>query len=264
MARALDENALNIYTDGSSFQTPRRGGVGVRFVSVDDQGEEQTIDWSPPGFRSATNNQMELKACTLALQEAKRRDLARGLNRIVIHTDSTYVRDNCRKAMFEWPKRRWHRRTGAPVLNTELWKELVKAIRWAGYRVDIEWVKGHSKDPHNRAADKSAKKSAKSAVQPALSQVSVRRKKSSEQIAPGSVGLTGQRLSVRIITCEFLRTQRVWKLMYEVVSKASPYRGKVDLIYSDELLKDGHSYWVRVNDDASNPRIVKVFRELVK
>ncbi len=56
MARALDENALNIYTDGSSFQTPRRGGVGVRFVSVDDQGEEQTIDWSPPGFRSATNN----------------------------------------------------------------------------------------------------------------------------------------------------------------------------------------------------------------
>ena len=113
MARALDENALNIYTDGSSFQTPRRGGVGVRFVLVDDQGEEQTIDWSPPGFRSATNNQMELKACTLALQEAKKRDLARGLSRIVIHTDSTYVRDNYRKAMFEWPMRRWHRRTGA-------------------------------------------------------------------------------------------------------------------------------------------------------
>ena len=76
--------------------------------------------------------------------------------------------------------------------------------------------------------------------------------------------MTGQRLCVRMITCEFLRTQRVWKLMYDVVSKASPYRGKVDLIYSDELLRDGHSYWVRVNDDASNPRIVKVFRELVK
>ena len=76
--------------------------------------------------------------------------------------------------------------------------------------------------------------------------------------------MSGQRLSIRVITCEYLHPQRVWKLKYEVISKASPYRGKVDVIFSDELLKDGHSYYVRVNDNTRNPRIVKAFRELPK
>ena len=31
---------------------------------------------------------------------------------------------------------------------------------------------------------------------------------------------------------------------------------------SDGLLKNGHSYYVRVNDNTRNPRIVRVFREL--
>jgi hypothetical protein len=124
-------------------------------------------------------------------------------------------------------------------------------------------VKGHAKDYHNKAADKLAKQSARSPLRkPALSRVSVRRKKSAASIELGSVGLTGQRLSVRVISCEWLSIQRLWKLKYEVISRASPYYGKIDLIYSDILIKDGHSYYVRVNNDTANPRIVKVFREI--
>lgn len=259
----LDEKALNIYTDGSSFSSPRRGGIGMRFVLVDELGCEQAEDWSPPGYKCATNNQMELKACIVALNEARRRGLAHGLHKIVVHSDSMYVCDNYQKAMFEWPKSRWLRRTGAPVLNAELWKELVKAIKSSGRRVEFRWVKGHAKDPHNKAVDKLAKHSAKSAVNPALSYVSVRRKKTKASVALGSVILTGQRISIRVFTCELLRIQKLWKLKYEVLSKASPYFGNVDLIYSEHLLKDGHSYHVRVNDDVANPRIVKVFREMV-
>jgi ribonuclease HI len=258
----LAENALNIYTDGSSFSSPRAGGIGMRFILVDAHGREQVHDFCPPGYKGATNNQMELAACITALDEAKRLGWSHDVARTVIHTDSMYVYENYKKAMFEWPKTRWRTRSGAPVLNAELWKDLTKAIKASGCRVDFNWVKGHSKDRHNKAADKMARRSAAAAVRPPLSQVSVRRKRSAESVARGSVAMLGQRLSIRIITSEYLHTQRVWKLKYEVLSKASPYHDKVDIIFSDDLLKDGHAYHVRVNDDTRNSRIAKVFREL--
>jgi ribonuclease HI len=259
----FDENSINIYTDGSSFSSPRRGGVGMRFVILNETGCEEVEDWSPLGYQSGTNNQMELKACILALREARRRGLTSRFARIVIHTDSMYVCDNYKNAIFHWPKQHWFRRSGAPVLNAPLWKELVREIKASRCRVDFCWVKGHAKDYHNKAADKLAKQSAQSPLRkPALSRVSVRRKKSAASIELGSVGLTGQRLSVRVISCEWPSIQRLWKLKYEIISRASPYYGKIDLIYSDILIKDGHSYYVRVNNDTANPRIVKVFREI--
>lgn len=107
-----------------------------------------------------------------------------------------------------------------------------------------------------------AKGSAKSPLRPALAVVSVRKKWSTEQVAKGSVPMLGQRLSVRVITCERLSQQRLWKLKYEVISAGSPFRGKVDIIYAIKVLGDGHSYFVQVNSHTANPRIVKVFREL--
>jgi ribonuclease HI len=55
---------------------------------------------------------------------------------------------------------------GTPVLNADLWKRLVRAIKNAERRVDFEWVRGHSRDLHNRAVDKMAKGSAKSTLNP--------------------------------------------------------------------------------------------------
>ncbi len=128
----LVDGALNIYTDGSSYSSPRTGGVGIVFVLCDDAGNEVVEESTFPGYKGATNNQMELQAPILALREAKERGFAAGADRIVIHTDSMYVCENYRRAMFEWPKTRWTKRGGAPVLNAELWKDLVKAIRSTG------------------------------------------------------------------------------------------------------------------------------------
>jgi hypothetical protein len=52
----LDERNLNIYTDGSSFQGPRRGVVGIRFVTVNENGDEQIEDYSLPGFAGASTS----------------------------------------------------------------------------------------------------------------------------------------------------------------------------------------------------------------
>jgi ribonuclease HI len=258
----LAENSLHIYTDGSSLPSPRRGGIGIRFLLIDSEGREEIIDSRHAGYQGATNNQMELQACIEALEEASDRGLASSIGKIVVHTDSQYVVGNVNQAKFTWPKQRWMTRSGTPVLNADLWKRLVRAIKNAGRRVEFEWVQGHSKDLHNRAVDKMAKGSAKSTLKPALSVVSVRKKWTAESVSIGSVRMLGQRLSIRVITCEWLHQQKLWKLKYEVISAGSPFVGKVDIIYATRVLADGHSWFVQVNQDTANPRIVRVFREL--
>jgi ribonuclease HI len=258
----LAENALHIYTDGSSLPSPRRGGIGIRFLLIDSQGREEITDSRHAGYEGATNNQMELQACIEALEEARDRGLATSASKIVVHADSQYVVENWKQAMFVWPKQRWTTKAGTPVLNVDLWKRLVRAIKNAGRRVEFEWVQGHSRDLHNRAVDKMAKGSAKSTLRPALSVVSVRKKWTGESVSIGSVRMLGQRLSIRVVTCERLRQQKLWKLKYEVISRASPFLGKVDNIFATDVLADGHAYFVQVNQDTANPRIVRVFREL--
>lgn len=62
------EDALNVYTDGSSYSGPRTGGIGIRFITIDEHGNEKILDIEEPGFNGATNNQMELYACIQALK----------------------------------------------------------------------------------------------------------------------------------------------------------------------------------------------------
>ena len=66
-----DEDALNIYTDRSSFSGPRVGGIGIVFVIINDAGGEEVVnEFVYPGYRQATNNEMELEACIKGLEEA--------------------------------------------------------------------------------------------------------------------------------------------------------------------------------------------------
>jgi len=210
----------------------------------------------------ATIGKMEIMACAVGLEEAMDRGLTNGITRIILRSDSMYVVDNLPKAKYEWPKTRWLRRGGAPVLNAEEWKRLNRAMQKVGVRVDVEWVRGHSKDEHNKAADRLAKQAARVPRNRPLSMVHVRRKLTDESVERGSVNMLGQRISLRVITAEYLKVQKVWKCMYEVLTKRSPYFMKVDVLFSDELLAAGHSYYVQLNKQQDNPRVVKVFREI--
>ena len=263
----LDERDLNIYTDGSSYQGPRRGGVGILYVTVDGDGQEQAEAHPLPGFMGATNQQMELCAAIEALTALVTRRAPVSTDpyrRIVIWADSTYLVDGFHSAMFIWPLRDWMTKKGNPVANTALWKDLVKIAWRTGKPVEMRWVKGHKQSAHNKAADKLAKQSSGLQTGRRASVVKVRRKKTASSVEIGSVGMHGQRMTIRVMTDELLVEHKLNKVKYEVVSKASPYRGKVDLIYSeaDLHLSAGHTYHVRVNKDQNAPRVVKLFREI--
>lgn len=153
---------------------------------------------------------------------------------------------------------------GNPVANIPQWKELDRLMHQVGTRVEFEWVKGHKASANNKRADKLAKVSAKSAHKPRPGRSTIRRKLSPLKTERGSVGMGGQRLTIRIIEDDWIVEANMNTYRYEVMSRSSPYFQKVDIIHSDAelVLQAGHTYRVRVNTDQAAPRVVKVFAEV--
>ncbi len=259
----LRKNCLYMYTDGSSYQKPRKGGMGIRYVYLDDSETEHRIDLDVSGYEGGTNNQMELKAVIKGLSELKKHAIPIKYNFIEVRTDSRYVVDNKNIAINTWSKQKWLNQHGRPIENASLWKELIKILISVKCRVEFKWVKGHSKDSDNIAVDQLAKKSAKSLLNSPLNVVKLRRKKSKRLTRRGSVEMMGQRVSIHIINEEYMRLQKICKYRYEIISKGSAYFGNIDIIYSDlHHLKAGHKYLVTFNKDSKNPRILKMIREI--
>jgi ribonuclease HI len=50
-----EEEALNIYTDGSMLPAPRRGGTGIIFILLDFDGNEETYQPPTSGYMGATS-----------------------------------------------------------------------------------------------------------------------------------------------------------------------------------------------------------------
>lgn len=262
--KLTDDNALVICTDGSSLPHPRRGGYGIRFIFPTHlNNPESTIDFSSISFKSATNNAMELSAVVKALEYLDEMEEKRGVERIIIYTDSKYVSNNFYNAKYIWPKKKWFLQNGAPVANADIWKDLIRILKRIGKRVDIEWIKGHSKDDNNKAVDLLAKKSAKSRIKKQFKVVNVRRKTTPKKIKHGSINPSGQRLAIRIITSEYYHVQQISKYQYEVVSKKSKYYQFNDVLFTKYNLKVLHTYLVSFKKNQKIATISKVLKEIV-
>jgi len=260
---ALRDNALNIFTDGSCLPHPRRGGIGIVVVTTDAAGEEVVESHCLSGYKDATNNQMELMACIKGLELARAHAMLGAVREVWIYTDSMYVTQNVSNAKYGWRNSKWQSQTGRPIENVELWKDLTREIaKLSPRRVEFRWVKGHLKNTHNKLADKLAKESANGVLSKSLHVTAVRRRKTDRPVQIGSVKMEGQTMSVRIVTGKRMRSHRLWKHMYEVLSEDSPYRGACDYFFSAQLLHAGHHYKVRVNDSTDNPRVLEVLGEL--
>jgi len=72
---------------------------------------------------------MELLACITGLQHAADYERIHEFERVVIFTDSLYVKQNVPYAKYQWSKQKWLNRDGRPIENATLWKDLVRAIK---------------------------------------------------------------------------------------------------------------------------------------
>jgi len=259
----MDGNLL-VYTDGSCYPKGRRGGAAFLLVTYDANGSEAVEEFPLQGYKGSTNNQMELFACVSALAQVVKDNWPTRARKILIHTDSMYVVDSHKLAMYEWSKNKWRSRQGRPVEHAELWKEFIRLLVKCRGRVTVKWVKGHSKDRHNRSADRIAKSSAKGVLHAKpLHVTNVRRKKSPLRLQPGCVLMRGQTEKIRVIADKRLK-QREYKYTYEVIEPASNDFQKVDMAYSKQLLSAGHEYEVSFNANQRYPQIEVLLQALVR
>ena len=73
---------------------------------------------------------------------------------IVLHLDSSYVRNGITGWIHGWKKKGWRTSDGKPVKNVELWQQL--DLLAGKFDIDWRWVKGHAGDPGNERADELA------------------------------------------------------------------------------------------------------------
>lgn len=260
----IDEDALNIFTDGSSFPHKKRAaGVGIRYVWVNESGDEEVEDYAPTGWQKATIDEMELEACVVALKEANRifDDITR-FKRILMFSDSRYVVDNYTRAMKTWPNRAWKGSNGMPVENIDSWKRLRKLVDKLPVRVDVEWVQAHKSNVHNKAADRLARESAAMPFNKPLSQSDTTRKWSDRNTKRGCISIEGQSIKIRIISREYVKKANTYEYRYEVIDSNDNAFKDLDFIFCDEILSRNKCLYVRFNSEQSRPFIVEVIEEL--
>ena len=133
---------VEIFTDGACRGNPGPGGWAALLRYA---GKESAISGAE---RNTTNNRMELTAAIEGLAALKYEC------RVVLTTDSQYVRQGITQWIAGWKRRGWRRADKKPVLNQDLWQRL-DALN-GKHDVDWQWVKGHSGHPENEAADQAA------------------------------------------------------------------------------------------------------------
>jgi len=141
---------LEVYTDGSSLGNPGPGGWGAVFV------EKDKIIHELGGFEmNTTNNRMELSAVIGTLKYIWKSGF-QNIKEIVIFADSSYVLTGITSWVFNWEKNGWRTANKKPVMNQDLWQELIELVRTSKVKINWQKVKGHSGHVYNDRADEIA------------------------------------------------------------------------------------------------------------
>lgn len=130
---------INLYTDGSSRGNPGPGGYGV-VLSCGPHRKELS-----GGFRSTTNNRMELLAVIVGLEAIKRQNA-----QVNVYSDSSYVVKAVNEGwLSNWQKKGLHKQK-----NADLWERFLVISR--KHQLRFFWIKGHAGHPENERCDQLA------------------------------------------------------------------------------------------------------------
>ncbi|MCB2087628.1 MAG: ribonuclease HI [Sphingomonadaceae bacterium] len=133
---------VELFTDGACKGNPGPGGWGALLRMGQHEKELSGA------VADTTNNRMEMQA------------VIEGLNALTepcevdLFSDSKYVIDGITKWVHGWKKRGWVNASKKPVLNADLWHDLIEAS--ARHKITWNWVRGHNGHVENERVDKLA------------------------------------------------------------------------------------------------------------
>ena len=134
---------VTLYTDGACSGNPGIGGYGAVLIY---NGHEKRISGA---CGETTNNRMELTAVIEGLK---------CLNQpceVDVYSDSAYTVNAFNEGwVYGWKKHGWVKADKKPVLNADLWQELL--ILTHVHKVRFYKVKGHADNELNNQCDKLA------------------------------------------------------------------------------------------------------------
>ena len=144
-----------LFTDGACEPNPGSGGWAFILRPEDDvldqieeSGEEE----------NTTNNRMELLAVIKGIVYYKAYRY-KANDSLLIFSDSRYVIYGINEWVEGWERKNWMRKDNKPVLNVDLWKQVLLLKR--ELPMEGVFVRGHSGHPENERCDKLAVNRAK-------------------------------------------------------------------------------------------------------
>lgn len=132
---------VRIYTDGACNPNPGPGGWGA-VLMVEGGGRPLELSGAET---DTTNNRMELRAAIESLASLS------GPHRVVLFTDSKYLKRGITQWLANWRRSNWQTATGTAVKNKDLWQALAAKIE--PHTVQWQWLKGHGNNRWNERAD---------------------------------------------------------------------------------------------------------------
>ena len=136
---------VELYTDGACSYNPGPGGYGIVLKYMDVKKEFS-------GFcENTTNNRMEITAVIEGFK------LLKEPCDVTVYSDSAYTLNAFLEGWLDnWQKNNWRTAGKKPVLNVDLWQELLEVIK--PHSVTWVKVKGHADNELNNRCDALARK----------------------------------------------------------------------------------------------------------
>lgn len=136
---------VELYTDGACSGNPGPGGYGIvlRYKGIEKEFS---------GFAdNTTNNRMEITAVVKGFK------LLKEPCEVTVYSDSAYTLNAFLLGWIEnWQQNNWKTAGKKPVLNVDLWQELLDVIK--PHKVTWIKVKGHADNELNNRCDALARK----------------------------------------------------------------------------------------------------------
>ncbi len=135
---------VEIYTDGACSGNPGPGGWCAILIY---KGTEKVVSG---GYKSTTNNRMELLAIYSGLKQLKEPC------DVTIYSDSAYAVNAFELGWIDaWRANKWRTKDKQEVKNKDIWQALIQEMN--KHQVKFVKVKGHSDNVYNNRCDEIAR-----------------------------------------------------------------------------------------------------------